>query len=367
MHSLRLGAGGGKRWGCPEVMAWGVLTQHGVAALAAGEQRHVPVCKAQTHAALPSPCFVQRIHTALSFLRTALLHCSIAPGRRDRERASPAPGAAHSLPEVVAMVVGAQGPELPDGSEQDPSAVPAAVPGDLVHSYREGLQRSSAPAGAHTTTPLGPADPSSAGAGLEEAWLQHTPPQWISDPDVQLCCQQPSWLPIAQLPREDQEEGGHGATWQCGVQRDAGGGRMPSPGAVHPAGASLPSHTRTRRAQAARSWPVSTTAPTPWPADRASKHPSNAGGLLCSASYIRKNMYMFHMHKRESLKAKRMQLSINYSLDNIFYHHQINQALFSPYVHRFNGSNSALGAHKTPASCRRTSQTICHLAFACLL
>lgn len=123
---------------------------------------------------------------------------------------------------------------------------------------------------AHTTAPLGPADPSSAGAGLEEAWLRHTSLQWISDPDVQLCCQQPSSLPIAQLPREDQEEGGHGATWQCGVQRDAGGGWMLSPGAVHPAGASLPSHIRTCRPQAACSWPVSTTALTPWPADHAS-------------------------------------------------------------------------------------------------
>lgn len=78
-------------------------------------------------------------------------------------------------------------------------------------------------------------------------------------------------------------------------------------------------------------------------------------------------MYTFHMHKRESLKAKRMQLSINYSSDNIFYHHQINQALFSPDVHGFNGSNGAPGAHKTPTSCRRASQIICHLAFACLL
>lgn len=106
-------------------------------------------------------------------------HCSIAPLLQDQERASPPLGAAHSVPEVVAVVVGAQGPELPDGREQDPSAVPAAAPADLVHSYREGFQRSSAQTSAHTSIPLGPADLSSAGAGLEEARLRHTPPQWF--------------------------------------------------------------------------------------------------------------------------------------------------------------------------------------------
>lgn len=86
-------------------------------------------------------------------------------------------------------------------------------------------------------------------------------------------------------------------------------------------------------------------------ASRTCKNSSSAGAMMCSASYARKNMYMFHMHKKEALKTGRMQSSINYGLNNIFHHHQINQILFFPYVHRFNGSNSALGGRKTPSSC----------------
>jgi len=42
-------------------------------------------------------------------------------------------------------------------------------------------------------------------------------------------------------------------------------------------------------------------------ARRACKNSTRAAAAKCSASYARKNMYKFHMHKEEALKTRRMQ------------------------------------------------------------